>query len=268
MMYTFQKFKECAAATELTDKQAITITAKLAIQLNKYNNNPDINLEYFVKNLKIDKASAKFSKNDNPSRPLVFIDVNFKLESTLIEARVTAEFNSACCRIPYTYSHFDVKIENTESPELYSLLNIYRPKVGTSCFHLGQWDDALIYTVYVRDAFKFSHHFSPTRNRFHIEYKLKKGQLISSFIINDEHDDYAKYKNQMVSEEVETLYINFANLAYTRDSDWINSILKDNVNFKNMNCFAKLKDIFLSLYEWEQRETLLSEMQVFEMYHI
>jgi len=267
-MFTFQKFQQCAAATEITDKQAVTITAKLAILLNKYNNNPDINLEYFLKNLKINKDSAKFSSNNNPSRPFVFIDINFRLESTLIEARVTAEFNSSCCRIPYTYSHFDVKIEHTDRSELYSVLNIYRPKVGLTYFHLGQWDDPLIYTVSVRDAFKFSHHFSPTRNRFHIEYKLKKGKLISSFIINDEHDDYAKYKNKMVSAEVETLYINFANLAYTRDSEWINSILKNDINFKNMNCFEKLKDVFLSLYEGEHQEMLLNELKVFEMYHI
>lgn len=267
-MFTFQKFQQCAALTELTDKQISKITAKLAVHLSKYNNNPEISLEYLFRNLKLDPTSIRFSKNDNPSRPFVFIDVNFMLNSTLIETRVSVEFNSSCCYIPYTYSHFDITVQHTERSELYSVLGLYRPKVGDSFFYFGVYDKDPVATISLKNAFKFSHYFSPTRNRFYVEYKMEKGKLFSSSIINDENDDYITYKNKLLSAEDETAYINFANLAYTKDSEWINSFVKNSVNFKNMDCFADLKTIFLSLYEGEHRETLINELKIFEMYYI
>lgn len=267
-MFTFQKFQQCAALTELTDKQISKVTAKLAVHLSKYNNNPNISLEYLLRNLKIDPTSVQVSKNDNPSRPFVFIDVNFMLNSTLIETRVSAEFNNSSCYIPYTYSHFNVTVQHTERSGLYELFDIYRPKVGISYFYFSEYDKEAVCTVSVRDAFKFSHYFSPTRNRFHIEYKLKKGKLFSSSIINDENDDYIIYKNKLLSAEDETAYINFANLAYTKDSDWVNSFVKNSINFKKMDCFAELKTIFLSLYAGEHRERMINELKIFEMYYI
>lgn len=267
-MFTFQKFQQCAAATELSDKQIQKITAKLAIHLSKYNNNPNISLEYLLRNLKADPASVLFSSNDNPSRPLVFIDINFMLDATLIETRVTAEFNNSSCYIPYTYSHFNISVQHTERSGLYDIFDIYRPQVGTSYFYFAEYDKECVCTVSVRDAFKFSHYFSPIRNRFHIEYKMKKGKLFSSSIINDENDDYVSYKNKLLSAEAETSYINFANLAYTKDSDWVNSFVKNSINFTKMDCFAELKTIFLSLYEGEHRERMINELKIFEMYYI
>lgn len=270
-MFLFDKFNRSSLETSLTSKQITSFTKRMIDLLLEFNNNKNLTADYFVDNLKIVESSAKFSKNDNPSRPFIFIDVDFMLDETLIEARISAEFNSACCMIPLTYYKYELAIQKTERSGLFSLLNFYKPNVGTSYFYFwsNQKHVGFDYTITTTDAFKFQHHFaSKSRNRFYIKYHFKNHKLVSSEIINDENDDYLTYKNKPLPVEAETLYINFANLAYTRDSEWVNSFVKDKINFKKMECFAALKEIFLSLYKGEERETLINEMKIFEMYYI
>lgn len=267
-MFLFDKFNRSSLETSLTEKQIKSFTLRMIEMLLKYNNNSAITLEYLVENLKFIETSPRFSKNDNPSRPFIFIDIQFMLESTLIEARVSAEFNSACCRIPLTYYKYEIKIEKTEKSPLLSVLNLYKPDVGVHYFYFGTFRDDSVYTVTTKNAFKFQHYFIKTRHRFYIEYTVKKDKVLSSKIIDDENDDYLTYDNKPLSAHDETLFIHFANAAYTKHSEFINSFINDSINFKDMKCFAELKKIFLNLYKGEHRDGLIKELLVVQMAHI
>jgi hypothetical protein len=268
-MFLFEKFNISSLKTSLTEKQVASFTKRLTELLFKFNNNPAITMDYLVENLKITESSAKFSKNDNPSRPFIFIDIDFMLANTLIEVRISAEFNSACCRIPLTYYKYDIAIQKTEHSGLFTLLNMYKPGVGTNYFYFGSFRDDSVYTVTTKNAFKFQHYFvKTTRNRFHIEYVIKKNKIVSSQIIDDENDEYLKYDNKPLSAHDETLFIHFANAAYTKESEFVNSFVKGSVNFKDMKCFAQLKKMFLDIYTGEHRERLIDELLVFQMVDI
>lgn len=268
-MFLFDKFNISSLKTELTEKQITSFTKRLTEMLLKLNNNSDITMEYLVQNLKIVETETKFSMNNNPSRSFIFIDTDFMLGTTLIPVRISVEFCSEYSRWPLSYYKYEIRFEKTENSSLFSLLNMYKPTIGTSCFYLGSFRDDSAYTVTTKNVFKFQHYFvKTTRNRFHIEYVIKKNEIISSQIIDDENDDYLKYDNTPLSASIETLFIHFSNAAYTKESEFVNSFVKDSVNFKNAKCFAQLKKMFLDIYTGEQRQRLVDELLIFQMIDI
>lgn len=268
-MFLFEKFNISSLKTELTEKQIVSFTKKLISMLLTLNNSNEITMEYLVDNLKITETETKFSKNDNPSRPFIFIDTAFMLGTLLIPVRISAEFCSEYSRWPLSYYKYEITFQKTENCSLFSLLNMYKPSVGTSYFYLGSFRDDAIYTVTTKNAFKFQHYFvKTTRNRFHIEYVIKQNKIVSSQIIDDENDEYLKFDNKILSAGDETLFIHFANAAYTKESEFVNSFVRDSVNFKDMKCFAQLKKMFLDIYTGEQRQRLIDELLVFQMVDI
>ena len=268
-MFLFEKFNISSPKTELTEKQVVSFTKRLTEMLLKLNNNSAITMEYLVHNLKIVETENKFSMNNNPSRPFIFIDTEFRLLDTVIPVRISAEFNSEYSRIPLTYYKYEITFQKTEHSGLFSLLHMYKPNIGTSTFYLGTFRDDDVYTVYTKNVFRFQHYFvKTTRNRFHIEYVIKKNTIISSQIIDDENDDYLKYDNKPLSASDETLFIHFSNAAYTKESEFVNFFVRDSVNFKNAKCFAQLKKMFLDIYTGEQRQRLVDELLIYQMVDI
>lgn len=268
-MFLFEKFNISSLKTSLTDKQVTAFTKKLIVMLLKLNNNSEITMDYLVNNLKIVETENKFSKNDNPSRPFIFIDTAFMLGDTLIPVRISAEFYSEYSRWPLSYNTYEITFQKTENSSLFALLNMYKPSIGISSFYLRISRDESIYTVFTKNVFKFQHYFvKTTRNRFHIEYTINKNKVESSQIIDDENDDYLKFDNKILSASDETLFIHFANAAYTKESEFVNSFVRDSVNFKDMKCFAQLKKMFLDIYTGEQRQRLIDELLVFQMVDI
>lgn len=268
-MFLFDKFNISSLKTSLTEKQVSSFTKKLISMLLKLNNNNAITMEYLVDNLKIVEKENKFSKNNNPDRPFIFIDTEFMLGTTLIPVRISVEFCSEYSRWPLSYNKYEITFQKTENSSLFSLLNMYKPNIGTNTFYLGAFRDDAVYTVFTKNVFKFQHYFvKTTRNRFHIEYTIKKNKVESSKIIDDENDDYLTYDNKPLSASDETLFIHFANAAYTKESEFVNSFVKNSVNFKDMKCFAQLKKMFLDIYTSEQRERLVDELLVFQMVDI
>lgn len=268
-MFLFEKFDISSLKKDLSAKQVASFTKKLILMLLKLNNNNAITMEYLFDNLKIIEKENKFSENNNPDRPFIFIDTEFMLGATLIPVRISVEFCSKYSRWPLSYNKYEITFQKTENSSLFSLLNMYKPNIGTSSFYLGTFRDDSVYRVFTKNVFKFQHYFVKTsRNRFHIEYTIKKNKIESSQIIDDENDDYIKCDNKILSAADETLFIHFANAAYTKENEFVNSFIRDSINFKDMKCFAQLKTIFLTVYNGEHRKRLIDELLVFQMVDI
>lgn len=255
----FNNFDKSSLDKQLTERQKVAFTKTLVELLIKKNKNRKIDENYFVENLKIVEDSVKFQPNS--CGPLISIMVKFVLADIYIDTQFSVTFNHKSCYIPLTYSHYKLILQHTADSGLFKLLNLYTPATGVSSLQLDVFR-LNGYRVTNEKSFKFEHLFN---GNFYINYEINdNGHIVTTFFNEDFVDLYTETCKSLPATE-ETLFIKFANLLYTRQSEEINRIVTEKFNFNTVSSLVRIKQLFINLADSHHREMILNEILIDDM---